>query len=393
MSSFSGRVDKHFPVEIRRIASLTSITFLFLVICNFLNWPNVKIWGLGVREFLDLETTMKFVSCYEKFGMKIYSISDGIECSNYVYGIPLVATARLFGIDQIPISILGHVFLAMLAFVIAYFLSALKIRLGSAIMVMIFLVLTPPVSLLAQRGNIDILISFLILVGIWTSQKGFGALGFSLIVFTVLIKFYTLPLLLVLLFQKKFRKPVYVLSGLIVLSGVVVNFSLIRALPTNGNYGAFGNRAIYFYLQDAQIFSVDTPRIFGDLVGLLLLMLVVIALITFDFRFKRVFYDLKIDRGVDVQNAFLIIGITCYLFGMSYDYRLIYLILPMLVFKPRIHSSDRIVKYCLILAVAWTSFNSSLFVQLVGDIVIGIVIGFYLFFFLRRLKLLTYSRE
>jgi hypothetical protein len=325
--------------------------------------------------------------------MKIYSVPDGMECSNYVYGIPLVATARLFGINQVPISIVGHIFLAMLAFVIAYFLSILKIRLRSAVMVMVFLVLSPTVSLLAQRGNIDILIAFLILMGITASQNGLRPIGFFLIASTALIKFYTLPLLLVLLFQKQFRKPVYISSGSIVLFGVVANFSLIRALPSNGNYGAFGNRGIYFYLQDAQIFSIDTPRILGDFVGLVLLMSVMIVFIAIDFRFKRVFKGLKIDGDIDVQNAFLIVGIACYLFGMSYDYRLIYLILPMLLFKSRNLSSDKILKYSLILTVAWTSFNSSLFLQLVGDIVIGGLIGLYLFFFLRRLKVVSDSRE
>jgi hypothetical protein len=393
MSPLSTRVIREFPVEKRRITTLTSLTFLFLVLCNSFHWPNVNAWGLGNKDFPDLEATLSFVNCFEDFGLKIYSVPDPMECSNYVYGIPLVATARIFGIHQISISILGHIFLAMLAFVFAYFLSISKIRLRSAVVAMVFLVLTPPISLLAQRGNIDILIAFLILVGIKASQNGLRPIGFFLIATTALIKFYTLPLLLVLLLQKQFRKPVYISSGLIVLFGVVANFSLIRTLPSNGNYGAFGNRGIYFYLQDAQLFSIDTPRILGDLVGLVLLMSVIFTLALVDFRFKRVFKGLKVDGDIDVQNAFLIVGITCYLFGMNYDYRLIYLILPMLVFKERNLFSDKILKYFLILTVAWTSFNASLFVQLVGDIVIGSLTGLYLFFFLRRLKVVFGSRE
>jgi CDP-glucose 4,6-dehydratase len=68
---------------------------------------------LGAEEFLDLDVTMKFVDCYETYGFQIYSVPNGTECSNYVYGISLVASANLFGVNHIPVRFLGFIFLAM----------------------------------------------------------------------------------------------------------------------------------------------------------------------------------------------------------------------------------------------------------------------------------------
>jgi hypothetical protein len=387
------RVDVNFPVEMRRNTSLTSITFLFLVVCNSLNWPNIKIWGLGAREFLDLEATMNFVDCYEKFGSQIYSVPNGVNCSNYVYGFLLVAVGDLFGINHIPTRILGFISLAILAYVIAYFLSALKVKYVLTLVIMLVLVLSPPVSLLAQRANIDILIAFLTILGFHAIRHKFNVIGFFLITLTVFIKFYTLLLLFLLLFQKPFRKPIYFLLTLVIVISTVVNFSLIKSLPSDGVYAAFGNRSIYYYLQDAQLLQANAPNILGDLSGLILVITVVVALLAVDSRFKNIFSGLNVDKSLGAPNAFLYIGLSCYMLGMSYDYRLVYFLLPMLLFQTRIVVLDGIFKYFFIIAVAYTSFNGMYFVQLVGDILIGLLTSFLLFLFVRSFLGLPGSRE
>ena len=393
MSRFSARVEGDFPFEFRRVISLTSITFLFLVVCNSFNWPNVKFWGLGAKEFLDLEVTMNFVDCYEKYGSQIYSVPNGVDCSNYVYGFLLVAAGDLFGINHISTSILGFIFLAILAYVIAYFLSALKVKFVSSLVIMLVLVLSPPVSLLAQRANIDIFIAFLTILGFQAIQHRVNAIGFVLIALTVLIKFYTLPLLFLLLFQKTFRKPIYFISTLVILVVAIINFSLIKSLPADGVYAAFGNRSFYYYLQDAQLLPTNIPNFFRDLSGLVLVITVVVALLVVDSRFKNISGDLTLDKRLDAPNAFLCIGLSCYMFGMSYDYRLIFFLLPMLLFQTEVIFFDGIFKYFFITAIAFTSFNTNIFVQLVGDILIGLLTSFLLFLFLRSVHGLPVSKE
>lgn len=378
--------------EIRRFLELTLIAFAILIICNSLNWINVRVWGLGASEFLDLEATVNFVNCFEVSGASIYSISSDLNCSNYVYGISLVFLADIFGINHIPIHLLGIVFLGMLAFVLAYFVSAIKVRFFSATSIMIILVLSPPISLLAQRGNIDILIAFLVLIGIESIRYGMRVIGFVLIALTVLIKFYTLPLMLLILLQKQFRKPFYFASALILNAATMVNFSMIRALPSDGTYAAFGNRAIYYYLQDLRLFHPQTPRFLGDLTGLILVTLVIIFMTLLNRIYKTAFDCFVLKKNLEVPNAFLLIGISCYMFGMSYDYRLIFLMLPMILIQGRGLVGDRLVQTLLILTVAFTSFNSTLLVQFVGDIVIGVVISLLIFLFLRSIRARTDSR-
>jgi hypothetical protein len=303
-----------------------------------------------------------------------------------VYGISLVASANLFGVNHIPVRFLGFIFLAMLAYVIAYFLSSLRIRFPLAIVIMSIVVLSPPISLLAQRGNIDILIAFLIAVGIQGIQNGRASLGFVLIMLTVLLKFYTLPLLLFLLFDKRFRKPEYIVSASIVLLVTMVNFSLIAVLPSDGTYAAFGNRAVYYYLQHAELFSLNTPRILGDLTGFTLVIVAVLSLTVLGSHFKSVFKDLRAEKSLNVPNAFLIVGISCYMLGMSYDYRLIFLILPMMTIRIPSFRVSKALKAFLVLAVAYTSFNSMTFVQLIGDFLIGCIISLFLFLFLSSMS-------
>jgi hypothetical protein len=390
---FSGdRLAGKFSFERRRVLGLTIVAFGFLALCNALQWFNVRNWGLGASEFLDLDATIKFVDCYETLGAQIYSVSNGAECSNYVYGFSLVAVSEFLGINHIPIHFLGYVLLAMLAYVIAYFLALLKIRLVLTIIVMIVVILSPPVSLLAQRANIDILIAFLILIGIQSIRIGARPIGFFLITLTVLIKFYTLPLLLLLLLEKPFRKSGYILSALVAFFATIANFSLIVALPSDGTYAAFGNRAVHYYLQAAQFYSINTPRVFGDLIGFITVIMVVLSLMVMNSRFKDIFDGLKVEKTLNVPNAFMILGISCYMFGMNYDYRLIFLILPLLVIPTRVHKTDKTVKTILVLTVAYTSFNSALFVQGIGDIVIGNIISLLVFLFLRPLIVPTGSR-
>jgi hypothetical protein len=131
-----------------------------------------------------------------------------------------------------------------------------------------------------------------------------------------------------------------------------------------------------------ELFSPNTPRILGDLTGFTLVIVAVLSLTVLGSHFKSVFKDLRVEKSLNVPNAFLIVGISCYMLGMSYDYRLIFLILPMMTIRIPSFRVSKALKAFLVLAVAYTSFNSMTFVQLIGDFLIGCLISLFLFLFL-----------
>lgn len=381
MVSSNEVMEANSSIKKANLFAVSLIAYVILVIFNVKQWPNVTGWGLGASQFLDLDTTMGFIECFEKHGISIYSINDGSNCSNYVYGLALVLFGKVLHLDLFPISVFGYLFLAILAFSIAYFLSLAKLGFKSAILISTLLIISPPFSLLAQRGNIDIFVILLVILGVTAFQRDRFFFAFLLIAITVLLKFYTLPLFLILVMQSGFKRFFYRATGaLIVLLGVV-NFLMIPTLPSNGTYAAFGNRAIYFYLTDAGLLSLDVPQIVGDLIGLLLLLTLITLFTVLKRKGSQNLEVNSSDFQLNVPSSFLIVSFSCYIFGMNYDYRLVFLILPLLVFR----TEYKIVQYIAVILISITSFNSHYFIQLIGDVIIGTAMGYLIFLFLNQI--------
>jgi hypothetical protein len=353
----------------------TSI-FVLMISLNITRWVNVSYWGLGGREFLDLNATFDFVSCYQDHGFKIYSIPASDSCGNYVYGVALLILGNFFLVSKWSVTITGYVLLALFSYIIARFVTGMKLRLNVALLLSLSLVVSPPFSLLAQRANIDILILFLLILAIDLKGREKNLFSFFLLALTVLIKFYTLPFLLIVLFQKPYVKFAYWAAGSLITLLTIWNYLLVKELPSQGNYAAFGNKAAFFYLQSAGLLSDQTTKVIGDLIGYLLILIVACFIATG----KKAFFPggtyFAFAREMNLQNAILIVGVSCYVFGMNYDYRLVFLILPLISIRFADSESVNLLKILLMISILFMSYNSSLFIQGIGDVLLGIVISF-----------------
>ncbi len=132
------------------------------------------------------------------FGNTEASLKDCLVVS-YQYGIVLLKLFKFIHITQIPLAIIGALIIISLLLAFYYLIIAIQPRSP-----LIFIYITSPALwLLFERGNIGSFNFYLTLFATLTLSTKIKALGVFLIALSTVIKFYTLPILLVLPFILK----------------------------------------------------------------------------------------------------------------------------------------------------------------------------------------------
>ena len=180
--------------------------FSFYLTQYFLGWPMLRFWNVANNgKFEDLVGLIAVSNCYEEEGMNVYTKGETF-CHNFFYGrftLWLLSSLNFGDSFAIPI---GFIFLATLSMILAkYFESTLFANFDkpNAILFSSCIVVSPPLQLLAERANLDILMFLLIYSSAHLLHK---TSRFALITigFATLLKFYTLPLYLIIFFRNTY---------------------------------------------------------------------------------------------------------------------------------------------------------------------------------------------
>jgi hypothetical protein len=207
--------------------------------------------------------------------------------------------------------------------------------------------LSPGIWLLFERLNIDALILIFLSLTVFLISRNKFLLGFTAVGFTALFKFYTAPLMLLIYTLSSSRKikSVILVSSLAISLVIFVNLRSIPVELPSTWFVSFGTPIVGFYLsqilETVGFTDYSIPSMTGHALGLLLFLLVVLSLKKFVFKSKYVTSDSKSTNTKVSLNDLLImffggVFLTCFLAGMSYDYRLVYLaisgtaVLPMI---------------------------------------------------------------
>jgi hypothetical protein len=308
-----------------KIAGFTLIFFGFFGAMQVYDWPLLKYWGVkGHIDFADLNSVLGSADCFRTIGFAIYDYPIGHECA-YNYGSWLMRTISALGLKESHTDLIGWFFIFGASFLLAVVVGQVKMK--PITLFFGFLVfLSPPVMLLLERGNFDILIIFLIFSAATLVGRTRINFGIVIVFASFLYKFYTAGLALFITLYSR-TLPTFVFWITLFWVGIFQVFFDFQRGPgfINTEQNSFGSPIFGIYLK---YLGFELPYLFSMLLGLAF---VVIGVRLFSLKnspTRRFFLDLKNSRSdlfslPPVFLFFIVVHTTSYILGMNFDYRLI----------------------------------------------------------------------
>ena len=365
-----------------RFTGFTLTFFGFFGSMQVYNWPLLKYWGVkGHIDFADLNSVLGSADCFRTIGFEIYSYPIGHECA-YNYGSWLMRSINGLGLKESFTNIIGWLFIFAISCLLAFVLAHAKVKLIDFIFGLIIFV-SPPIMLLLERGNFDILIILLIVFS--AKLAAVKKINLSLIVIfaSFLYKFYTVGLVLIMsLFSRTSRAFIFWIFALgFGIFQVTLDFQRGPGF-INTERISFGGPIFGIYLK---YLGLDLPYLYCLIIGILLLLIGVWLFSLKSFPTNQYFVDLREtnpERNFSyfIFLFFIVVHTSCYILGMNFDYRLIMVAIANFILITQFDHSlkTRFSLRVLTVLVMWTSFNSG-FLQPIGDLSIGILTIHYVF--------------
>lgn len=345
--------------------------FVFMQITTWIPLRYWRIWGGG--NFVDSDQVLRWADCYTQIGNAIFE-SNGV-CSGYLYGSTLVRILNFLSLSPTNTQALGYGFMFFLAASIAYTASFFNNFKANPILFVI--VISPPVLLLAERGNFDILMMLLVISASILFARDFQILALFPLALASLLKFYTLPLFVLFLILNRGtkRKIITALVSAIVFTRILLDFEMIESKYPSEFSGQFGASIWARYLK--QLGFRDSGFLINHISGFVILVLVAVLTIMVLKRLNTFNLTLCVGQENERVVFYTIFGthVCCYLSGMNIDYRLIFLFLASLFYLIRFSQQDDLdsrIILCLTVMSLWLSFPSP-GLEPLGDLAIEVL--------------------
>ena len=369
--------------QLKIIGIWTFFIFGFFAVQEKTNWPLLRFAGIrSFSFFTDLGWVFKTADSARVIGWDIYDPNPPKDYSAYLYGSNLIRAVNLVGITEAQTKIVGWILMFLFSTLIGTVMAQLK---ENRIQISIFgfaLLVSPPNQLLIERGNFDlVMILSLSLISFLIIQNKYY---FSLLILFVItsFKFYTIPIFLYLIYISKPKFTRYAGAILMIASCLLVinDLSKIKIDFPRPSWAAFGNPIFGLYFHR---FKIDLPTLVQDLLGLisLLFTLIVIKIVLNRQNFvlpETSILKLPTNFKESIFNIYLLTFLICYFSSTSFDYRLIYLFIPALIYI-NILRSNKMAVGCLgisLILAGWLSYNSG-DLQLLGDLCILFWVGVF----------------
>ncbi len=367
----------------KKLKSSTSITFIslfvvfvFMQLTTWLPLRYWKIWGGG--NFIDSQQILQWSKCYETQRNLVF-INQG-ECSGYIYGSMLLRVLSSFQVDSAATQYFGYFFMFILAATMSYTINMFTKHRESPFIFLILL--SPPVLLLAERGNFDVLMFALIGAAGVLFGKNHQIWALIPLAIATLLKFYSLPLFLVFFLLNRNRKQKLATFAVVIIVSVrlIFDLQLIQSSFPSGHSWKFGMSIWSRYL--TQLENLNTSEMVHNLSGFTILFLIFGS--TYFFLKKGKILNLPQNSSQRSERIlfylFLLTHISCFILGMSFDYRLIFISMASVIylksFSPKNDLDSRLV-LVLTLIAAWLTYPSP-GLEPIGDLateVLTVILG------------------
>jgi hypothetical protein len=316
--------------KLKFIALATGI-FIFFTTMQLTTWLPLQFWQVwGGGAFIDSQQVLSWAGCYEKQGTSVYAMNG--DCSGYLYGSTLLEILSSLNLHSPANYFFGYAFFIILASAISYVSSISRYRYSSQLVLAV--VISPPLLLLAERANFDIVVlSLVVFAGVLFCNKNqiwaLVPLGLA-----TLIKFYTLPLFIIffLLNRGKIQKTLTLATLSITSVFVIKDLSLIQTSFPSGSHAKFGASIWARYLP--WLSKNDQIEIISNVSGIAILFLSGCAV---SLLLKRWSISVVTSRNGTMKERVLFYllfstHLSCYLLGMSFDYRLVFYALSSIIY-------------------------------------------------------------
>jgi hypothetical protein len=341
------------------------------------DWWILKEWKIvGLVKFWDLNTILSYADCYKNIGLGVYESSIANSCRNYTYGsLPLILLST-FRIGASQTAIVGYSLI--LGFVLVTTAIAVKLRLNLRnLFFLLFTLISPPILLLLERGNLDILVFLLVVASSYCLSQGKKHFALFLLILGSLLKFYTFPLLLLFLlynFNEKHFRLSHITPVLICFFWLIRDLLSVEARYIEMNAASFGVSipSVVFLDEDPGSLRV---KFLSSLVFFLIVFLVfqkfptLISVETQQARMKHHFFELVLFMACSL------IHVMVFSIALNFSYRLVYLIFAVLLLSHIIDRRFRKFIFCLktlLITGVWFSFNVGRF-EIIGQLSIYIL--------------------
>ena len=389
--SITNRNKKHFIVLILFSNALTYLNHL-------LDWPLVRLASQRVPNFIDLKAVLLSIECAKSADPSRSLDSIYLTC-NYIYGSPLLFFGKYLGLNSSNTSFYAWLLLIISSSLIGVITYISISNFKKALLVVSLVICSPAISLLFERSNIDVIIFILVTLSAWFYAKKQIFLSLAIIFIVTLLKFYTLFLLLILVFLHTNKKNYYVLMPITAITTAIVILDLARIekVPAGGR-AQFGTGVFSWYFDEIGFHINKTIWI---LIGIGITFSVTYLLTKVPQDYVPALsskFNFRSSRGSEIAFGWSsLIFLSCYLVGFNYDYRLIFLVFGgFLIFQAN-DSTKKFLWETIYFLAFWGSIGIGLtfegvnyktqivfaLFQLIGDISTLVLSSYLLAYFLR----------
>lgn len=298
-----------------------------LTYLNYLwDWPLVKLANQRAPHFVDLKVTLESIECAKSADPSSSLEALYLTC-NYIYGSPLLVFGKYLSLPSLNTTFYAWVLLILSSSLIGAITYLSINNFKKALIVVSLIICSPAISLLFERANIDTIIFILVILSAWLYARKRFFLSITIIFGVTLLKFYTLFLLLILVFLYINKKNYYILIPIttITVLSVFLDLARIGKIPAGGR-AQFGTGVFSWYF-DVIGFYLD--KAIWILIG-------VGITFTFTYLFTKTSNDYNSAlsskfnfRSSSASEVALgwssLIFLSCFLVGFNYDYRLVFL--------------------------------------------------------------------
>ncbi len=363
----------NFELAKKHLLVQSALTFVLLSCLQLSTWLPLRFWSAwGGGNYLDTWQILRYAKCYEEVGLSVYE-NSGTTCSSYLYGRTLLQALSFFGLNTSATQIIGYTFLAILAVGLSLVFPVQNKR---DFVTFMLVACSPPVMLLADRGNFDIVIFFaLILVAKFTALKRFYS-AYILLTVTVLMKFYTVPVfLLIILLSRLPREKIFGAMLLLISTG----FSLRDIAITQTNYPSGSDAQFGFTVWGEYLNKYSSTQVnIYEKYFISMIVFTVIILLTYFIIRTGSHTPISIVQTYTWQFIgfwiFLIVSVSCYFAGMNFDYRLIFFAATILLASKLLVGVQPHTQTSYLIVMLWLTYPSG-GLQPIGDLAIEVAIA------------------
>jgi hypothetical protein len=276
-------------------------------------------------KYRDTSWVLADADCHRDIGAGIYGLESDTGCPGYLYGRPLLITLNFLRIGEVDTQIFVQIMRALFAISLALMILYLAKKSWQYVLIAVLVLLSPGTQLMLYNGNFDLLIFAMVVFGCLAILKNYVVIGLVIIFLSGIYKFYTIPLLLLMLLivPKLSHKILTVSFFLISCFSAITDLRLMQEPIPSSGYAQFGFTVYSKYLQQI---GLTLPLHLEYLVsaGVFALSILIMSLLG---RNSKAF---ALTRFQDNTFIFLVLAsvfVSCYFAGLSYDPRLIYLTL------------------------------------------------------------------